>query len=899
MRTCNAGVCGMAFQPTGTVVGPQTAGDCHRNQCDGAGGLETVVDDTDVPTDSTTCLSATCMGGVPSHTPAPTGTDCGGGQQCDGAGLCVGCITANDCPGSDTECGVRTCNAGTCGFNFVAAGTPVSAQTAGDCHRNQCDGSGNVVSAVDDSDTPADDGNQCTLDLCVGGVPSHPASAAGATCNQDGGLFCNGGGACVQCNAATDCPGSDTACGMRTCNAGVCGFDFVSAGTPVGAQTTGDCRRNQCDGSGNVVSAIDDSDLPVDGLQCTLDVCTDGVPSNPPATAGTTCSQGGGAFCDGSGLCVQCLGANDCPGSDTECGVRTCTAGVCGMSHTAAGTPVAAQTAGDCRRDVCDGAGSVVTEPDNNDLPADDGNQCTQDVCIGGMPSHPPVSAGLTCTQDGGAMCNGAGACVQCVGASDCSSHVCTGGVCQTASCTDGVNNGDETDVDCGGACGPCANGAGCVAPSDCTSGLCTANVCTAPVVTPSCTDGEHNGDETDVDCGGPCGPCANGASCVAPSDCESGVCTANVCTAPVSTSSCTDGEMNGDESDVDCGGSCGPCELDQVCRVATDCGSQICNASRRCEPLLYVLRVGNGITAPGSNTERVYLERVYRSGLLLAPLAVPATASGSNRPLTIRGTSTAEGGLHTSADGRFVTFAGYDTPTNGSATGTSRVVGRVDADGTVDTSTVLPSAVGNAVRSAVSTNGTNIWVSGDGTAANGGVWYTTFGSTGGVQVSSTNSNTRWLGIFGDQLYSTTATKLSAVGSGLPTASGAVATDLPGIAAGTSFYGIASFIVGGQRIIYLADDSATSGAGGIQRWTFNGSAWTREYTLKSGLTVGVRGLAGYVAGGKVVLFATTNETTQNRLVTVTDNGSSSFFATVATAPTNTVYRGVALAPYHR
>ena len=35
--------------------------------------------------------------------------------------------------------------------------------------------------------------------------------------------------------------------------------------------------------------------------------------------------------------------------------------------------------------------------------------------------------------------------------ASDCQSGVCTGGICQAPTCNDGVRNGSETDVDCGG----------------------------------------------------------------------------------------------------------------------------------------------------------------------------------------------------------------------------------------------------------------------------------------------------------------------------------------------------------------------------------------------------------------------------------------------------------------
>lgn len=36
--------------------------------------------------------------------------------------------------------------------------------------------------------------------------------------------------------------------------------------------------------------------------------------------------------------------------------------------------------------------------------------------------------------------------------------------------CTDGIKNGDETDVDCGGSCLACKKGEGCVAAKDCAA---------------------------------------------------------------------------------------------------------------------------------------------------------------------------------------------------------------------------------------------------------------------------------------------------------------------------------------------------------------------------------------------------------------------------------------------
>jgi len=144
-----------------------------------------------------------------------------------------------------------------------------------------------------------------------------------------------------------------------------------------------------------------------------------------------------------------------------------------------------------------------------------------------------------------------------------------------TPLCTDGVHNGLETAIDCGGPfCADCPNGDGCLVPTDCQSGVCAGNVCQAP----SCIDGVKNGTETDLDCGGPsCGDCGTGAECDAGSDCVSGVCI-ELCQAPT----CADGVKNGTETDVDCGGaSCPDCAITQTCLIASDCASNFCTSGQ------------------------------------------------------------------------------------------------------------------------------------------------------------------------------------------------------------------------------------------------------------------------------------------------------------------------------
>src|SRR5262249_55032474 len=95
-------------------------------------------------------------------------------------------------------------------------------------------------------------------------------------------------------------------------------------------------------------------------------------------------------------------------------------------------------------------------------------------------------------------------------------------------SCRDGIKNGNETDVDCGGSCSKCSIGKRCATNSDCASNNCnpSSHTCQqAQATAPSCSDGIKNGNETDVDCGGSCSKCSSGKRCLANSDCATNNC--------------------------------------------------------------------------------------------------------------------------------------------------------------------------------------------------------------------------------------------------------------------------------------------------------------------------------------------------------------------------------------
>jgi len=236
-RTCaTGGMCGFAYAAQGTARTQQTAGDCTRAVCDGAGGTSSESDDADAPADDgNPCTSEVCDQGAPAHVNLPIGTSCGTGVKCDGNASCVECLAANDCPATGNECMLRDCSAqGTCGTNPAPFGTALSTQASGDCSRAVCDGTGGPTAQDDDLDVPADDGNPCTSDTCSQGSPIHPFLPTGTSCGTS--LKCDGSGSCVECLSETECPPPANECVLPTCTSGTCGTSFapngMSCGTP-------------------------------------------------------------------------------------------------------------------------------------------------------------------------------------------------------------------------------------------------------------------------------------------------------------------------------------------------------------------------------------------------------------------------------------------------------------------------------------------------------------------------------------------------------------------------------------------------------------------------------------------------------------------------------------------
>ncbi len=443
----------------------QKVGDCKRDVCV-QGVAAQVVDDTDLPVD-VECWDESCTNGVPSKTPGPLNAPCGWTKElkCDGNGACVGCTDSSQCPKDDCNDGV--CDAsGVCKLDPKPAGTPLpdGKQTAHDCQLVQCDGSGTAVSVADDNDPPVPDSSECTQDLCVGGVPLHPPEAKNTGCTQNGGKYCDGAGACVECNDATQCldPGD---CSTRACTSNACVITPKPEGQSCG--TSG----GVCDGAGKCVGCTKATDCPDPG-DCQHPLCSSNTCTVAPDPKDQACSSG---VCDGAGTCVVCNTAAQCPAGDA-CNDPKCTSNVCSLAPKPAGTT--------CPTGVCNASGVCVqciaasgcTDP----------GECKSAVCNNGTCGT--VNDDKTTSCGTGWYCNGAGTCVECNASSQClGGTTCLPKVC-------GTNNtcGDGSPATKGTACGTTpgaqqcdgagtcklVNGQACNDGTKCLSGNCVDGVC-------------------------------------------------------------------------------------------------------------------------------------------------------------------------------------------------------------------------------------------------------------------------------------------------------------------------------------------------------------------------------------------------------------------------------------
>ena len=246
------------------------------------------------------------------------------------------------------------------------------------------------------------------------------------------------------------------------------------------------------------------------GTFLTLPACSTTTEDTPGCSNGARDEGEDGIDC--GGVCpTKCSGAGCTTGA--ECGSGKCESNVCGAPDgKTCGVGVATQCqAGDpceldkdCTTGFCDTGKCGVASSESHGDGKKNGGETGID-CGGTVKTDKPCPNGQGCADNS-----------DCVG-------TCASQVCGPIGPADGKKNLDETDVDCGGATAPkCANGKACLAKTDCAEDYCAdaTKKCTAPTY----EDGVQNGSETDVDCGGSGAgmkKCAETKTCAVDADCN------------------------------------------------------------------------------------------------------------------------------------------------------------------------------------------------------------------------------------------------------------------------------------------------------------------------------------------------------------------------------------------
>ncbi|HTS19163.1 MAG TPA: PEP-CTERM sorting domain-containing protein [Verrucomicrobiae bacterium] len=320
----------------------------------------------------------------------------------------------------------------------------------------------------------------------------------------------------------------------------------------------------------------------------------------------------------------------------------------------------------------------------------------------------------------------------------------------------------------------------------------------------------------------------------------------------------------------------------------------------------LVLYQVGDGSTTLGTASAVVFLDEYSESGSLIGQMEMPTSAVGSQAALTAQGNSASEGLLTISPNEQYIAITGYGVAPGAASPSTtaadSRVVGILNvANGHLDTSTALTDeSTTSSFRSAITTDGTKIWVTGGAT----GVRYTTLGSTTSLSLTNAGNN-RQIAIYptaanpGGQLMLSTASggfRLANLGSGLPTTSGQVPSLVPGTTA-TSPSGPYAFVqltLGSGSIpdtMYVADDGNSS----VEKWSLVGGNWVM--TGSEALTA-PRGITAVETNGMVDVFVTAGSSSViSNIVEFTDaSGLDGTFVSstniITQLPANEQFRGV-------
>jgi hypothetical protein len=304
----------------------------------------------------------------------------------------------------------------------------------------------------------------------------------------------------------------------------------------------------------------------------------------------------------------------------------------------------------------------------------------------------------------------------------------------------------------------------------------------------------------------------------------------------------------------------------------------------------LIVVRVGDGAQTPTFNGNSVFLDQFTTNGTYVNTVNIPDSGASALIEMgpdangsTITGTA-----LTRTPDKHYMAFGGYHTTApystslfNSTAAAVPRGVGLIDGGGQFTLGVTDTTAYsGTYFRGAASDGTNNFWGAGN----TGGTYY--FGtSQPAVTIQTLYPNLRSVDVFNGNLYTVSGSSSGIAvlqWTGLPMAAtdptalfipGATPTDMAVDPTGT--------------IIYLGTSI------GVMRYQFDGSNWNFAYTITGSA---IRYITVDFSGALPVIYATTSESNNNRLLQMVDNGGTATINTLVTAGVNQNLRGVRFGP---
>ena len=328
------------------------------------------------------------------------------------------------------------------------------------------------------------------------------------------------------------------------------------------------------------------------------------------------------------------------------------------------------------------------------------------------------------------------------------------------------------------------------------------------------------------------------------------------------------------------------------------------------------VVRIVNGTGA-----SPVFLDEYTPNGVLVQSLALPTAVNGAHQPFAIESGHWGSGLMTRSVLKEFLVLAGYAATPGTAVAGTSaatipRLVARVSADGTIDTTTTLPDWPGGGEprgAAAIWADGDedrSIWITGSTSDHKEGLRRADFGVPGSTPLNAATAiDLKGIGIYGDftspgwidpAIYLTSNTNgppltpLKFVKTEVAFQCCADYTPVRFLTGSPWQFFLADLLpeVAGRDTLYIANDFS-----GLSKFCFDGTTWQARGTFPMN---GAVGLTGEVSGIVTTLYITTADGL-NRLVDeygcnadITTNYPGP--ALIATPVPGSVFSGVAFAP---